>query len=396
MCKKQLTKLRLGLLGNLIADQFLLFVIPLVVFKTSGSYTDSGIAYALEWLPRVVFLPFAGYWTDKYGQRTVFLISDSVKAVLSLFIFFIISFLYGGSNVIMLGIFGAIISLASGQTMLAFEVLISKNFKGNELAGEQARLFKIDQLSMIIGPAIAGLSALMFDDLKLFFILSALLYTANFVLIFLTVDSNEAKAEVENNHVLASMTAAFHVLKNNPVLFLFCGIAICNNFISGTIEVVSAGVITSEFGKGDQVFAMVNLGAGLAGFLSLAVLPTLLTIFKRKTLFFCSLLGIALSSSFLAYSNSVFAFIFSYSLVISSTLIAGNYLRSRRGEIIPAKNLGKTISLMTVINQSVLPISGIIVALQQQAPPSYQTTAIIGGMSLLLGLLLLFLDKDID
>ncbi|MDQ1646464.1 MAG: hypothetical protein QOJ50_2648, partial [Cryptosporangiaceae bacterium] len=43
-----------------LGDQFLLFAIPLLVLKTTGSASLAGVGFLVEWLPRVLFMPFAG------------------------------------------------------------------------------------------------------------------------------------------------------------------------------------------------------------------------------------------------------------------------------------------------------------------------------------------------
>jgi MFS family permease len=58
-------------LGTL-SDQFLLFAVPLAIFQSTGSVTYSGLAFVIEWLPRIVFFPLGGFVADRMKPRQLF------------------------------------------------------------------------------------------------------------------------------------------------------------------------------------------------------------------------------------------------------------------------------------------------------------------------------------
>lgn len=45
-----------------IADQLLLFLIPWVIYKITGSASMSGLSFALEWFPRALSFPLSALW----------------------------------------------------------------------------------------------------------------------------------------------------------------------------------------------------------------------------------------------------------------------------------------------------------------------------------------------
>ena len=55
-----------------LADQFLLFVVPLAIFKSTGDVKYSGLAFVIEWLPRILFFPLAGFFVDRMKARLLF------------------------------------------------------------------------------------------------------------------------------------------------------------------------------------------------------------------------------------------------------------------------------------------------------------------------------------
>ncbi len=68
-----------------IADQFLMCAAPLLVYKQTGNIAVSGLVYAAEWTPRILYYPFAGLLSDKIQAKKLYLLTDGVRATLCLF-----------------------------------------------------------------------------------------------------------------------------------------------------------------------------------------------------------------------------------------------------------------------------------------------------------------------
>src|SRR5216684_6619075 len=66
------------------ADQILLFVVPLVVFRISGNVTWSGIAFFCETLPRFVSFPVCGVLCDRISPIRLIHLSQALRALLCL------------------------------------------------------------------------------------------------------------------------------------------------------------------------------------------------------------------------------------------------------------------------------------------------------------------------
>src|SRR4051794_9009631 len=73
-----------------LGDNFLLFALPLIVLKITGSLRMAGLAFFIEWLPRVLSLPFAGAIVDRVGGLRVLKTSDLVRAILCAATFFLV------------------------------------------------------------------------------------------------------------------------------------------------------------------------------------------------------------------------------------------------------------------------------------------------------------------
>jgi hypothetical protein len=64
-----------------LADQILLFLVPLVIFQLTGSVAWSGAAFLLETLPRYLSFPICGVLCDRKSPLALLHISQQLRAV---------------------------------------------------------------------------------------------------------------------------------------------------------------------------------------------------------------------------------------------------------------------------------------------------------------------------
>jgi MFS family permease len=64
-----------------LADQILLFLVPLVIFQITGSVGWSGMAFFLETLPRYASFPICGALCDRISPLRLLYISQVYRAV---------------------------------------------------------------------------------------------------------------------------------------------------------------------------------------------------------------------------------------------------------------------------------------------------------------------------
>lgn len=58
----------ISLFVSRLADQILLFIVPLIVFQTTNSVSWAGLAFFVESLPRYLAFPVCGALCDKYPR----------------------------------------------------------------------------------------------------------------------------------------------------------------------------------------------------------------------------------------------------------------------------------------------------------------------------------------
>lgn len=64
-----------------LADQMLLFIVPLIVFQTTNSVSWAGLAFFVESLPRYLAFPVCGALCDKFSPVRILHISQVYRAL---------------------------------------------------------------------------------------------------------------------------------------------------------------------------------------------------------------------------------------------------------------------------------------------------------------------------
>ena len=136
-----------------LADQILLFLVPLVVFRLTGSVAWSGAAFFFESLLRFLAYPLCGILSDRIPPLALLRFSQLCRAAAS----------FGG--IVGYAAFGGIgwliaISAISGvltrQGMMAREVMLPQVFNGRRFEEITSYTQIADQVGMVLGPLVAA------------------------------------------------------------------------------------------------------------------------------------------------------------------------------------------------------------------------------------------------
>ncbi|PIM71820.1 MFS transporter [Streptomyces sp. JV178] len=135
--------------------------IPLLVLATTGSAALTGLAFALEWLPRIGAFTVAGTLVDRYGTARVFRAACLARAVAVLAAAVVLAVLDART----LAATVTVMLLAASTGVLTEFSFVAAETAGSEAsrkAGDRAHrvqsvLLGIDQTATLAGPAISGL-----------------------------------------------------------------------------------------------------------------------------------------------------------------------------------------------------------------------------------------------
>lgn len=80
----------LGQLVSQLGSSMTAFAMSIVVFQADGSVTDLAMVLLAANLPGIVLAPMAGAYVDRWNRRTVMLVADSVSALVTLALAFVL------------------------------------------------------------------------------------------------------------------------------------------------------------------------------------------------------------------------------------------------------------------------------------------------------------------
>lgn len=347
----------------LTADSIMVFLTPVVVYTLTGSIEYAGMSYAIWWLPRLILIPLVGKLIDSIGVRPLSIISDIVKIVGCVFL---LLFEFKDPLIVSIafGIVGSLVSIGNSQTMIAYEKIIALLSQRKE--HHVNLISRMDFLGMVIGPIIGML--LLDIGYQYILFIPCLLYFSNagyflFTKANLSIDVNESK-EITRKFSNENNTNPLGFILSIPIILGTIGVAIGNNFFDGLVESAGTAIIDQAMALPVKYFGFIDIAAGLCGVLGTYVYSIVFKRISRQRLLVFGLITIIVPSVMLVSNmNSIWIFVISYSLTIIGKVITGNINRIIRIEVIPTTILASTSSIIVLIGQLILPITGFLLFL---------------------------------
>ncbi|WP_055490818.1 MFS transporter [Streptomyces sp. TP-A0356] len=362
------------------------YAMPLLVLATTGSSSLTGLAFALEWIPRVAAFSLAGALVDRCGAAIVSFLASLARAVL-----------VGGAAV---GL--ALLPRGTAETVTVMTLaavtgtLTQFSFVANEAVGAivsrrtegqshkvQSVLIGIDQTATLVGPALGGV-LLLSGPTPMLACLSVLSFLSA-GLALQTPPTPLRAARQDGQRPGGGLREGWETLRSLPALgWLVAGLA-CSNLALGMLQSASPIVVVDGFGRSPAAVGTLWSAAAASTLIAVACC--------RFALNRLGLWGVGVISSTVAAAACLAlpeapSYI-SYTALVA-LFMAGDggltvVLRTLRSLIIPPTAFGTTLSLSILLLLLPFPMAGVMIAL---TPPPYLTDA-IGGCAVLQALALI-------
>ncbi len=137
-----------------LGDQFHLIALPWLVLTLTHDPLQLGFVLALAGIPRASLMLIGGAFADRHSPRTIMLVSDVLRFVLTGALAFIV--LTGTVQIWMVYALALAFGVVSGFFMPAAEASLPRLLQSDELEGGNALMMGADQLAQFVGPALAG------------------------------------------------------------------------------------------------------------------------------------------------------------------------------------------------------------------------------------------------
>jgi len=343
-----------------LADQILLFIVPLVVFQTTQSASWAGLAFFVESLPRFLAFPVCGALCDKYSPIKILHFSQVYRALLCVLAMAFYG-VFGG--IAWLVVLSALCGVLTTQGIMAREVLMPRIFQHYSYTKTLSYSQIADQTGLVLGPLLA---ALMLEVWAWHWVV---LWVAG---LFLLADLSmlawqrlsRITLQVFEQHQdiwLQPLRIAFGHIRRRAELKKIITLAVGVNLMVGVTLATSAAMVIGEYGAGTNSYAGLQAASAVTTIAILFVLARVILPLRVLGGFGYSM--IALGGFISALSPNLIGYVLGFLLIVGFDKMFNVYMRTIRQRVIPPQDFGKTVGVITLLNNLSQPLAGLLVAL---------------------------------
>jgi MFS family permease len=348
----------LSLFLSRLADQVLLFLVPLIVFQSTNSASLAGLAFFVETLPRFLAFPICGALCDKYSPIRLLHISQLYRALICLVAMGLYG-LFGGIGWL-IGL-SAICGVLTTQGIMAREVVMPHIFPDYRYGKTLSYSQIADQTGLVLGPLLAAL-ALEICPWWGVVIGVALVFVAADLAMRVWQRNSDVTLERFDQHAdiwAQPLKIAFGHIRRLAELQKIILLAVGVNLIVGVTLASSAAMVIGSFSESKDFYAGLQAAGAL---LTIAILFVLARIsLPLKLLGATSYIALLLGAFITATSASSEVYLVGFLLIVGFDKMFNVYMRSIRQRVIPARDFGKTVGVITLLNNLSQPLAGLLV-----------------------------------
>ncbi len=365
-----------------LADQILLFIVPLVVFQTTNSASWAGLAFFVESLPRFLAFPLCGALCDKYSPIKILHISQVYRALLCLLAMALYGIIGGIGWVVVLS---ALCGVLTTQGIMAREVLMPHIFQHYSYTKTLSYSQVADQTGLVLGPLAA---ALLLDVWPWHWVV---LWIAG---LFLLADLSmlawqrlsRIKPEVFEQHQdvwLQPLRIALGHIRSLVELKKLITLAVGVNLIVGVTLATSAAMVIGQYSADKDHYAALQAAGAVTTIVILFLLAR--TVLPLRVLGGVGYSMIAIGAFISALSPNLLGYVLGFLLIVGFDKMFNVYMRTVRQRVIPAQDFGKTVGLITLLNNMSQPLAGLLVAMFASPLGTQNVILILAVLTSLLG-----------
>ena len=380
----------ISLFVSRLADQILLFIVPLIVFQTTNSVSWAGLAFFVESLPRYLAFPVCGALCDKYPPVRILHISQIYRAVACVIAVGLYALFEGIYWVVILS---ALCGVLTTQGVMAREVLMPHIFKhytyGKTLSYSQIA----DQSGLVLGPLVAALLLEIWAWHWVVMAVAGLFVLADLAMLFWQRNTrvNLPTFEQHQDLWLQPLRIAFRHIRQLAELQKIIVLAVGVNLLIGVTLATSAAMVIGQYAAGKQTYAGLQAAGALTTIAILFYLAR--STLSLKVLGSLSYSMIACGALITALSPNIWAYTLGFLLITGFDKMFNIYFRSVRQKVIPPQDFGKTVGVVSLLNNLSQPLAGLLIALLA-GPLGTQTVILwLTGSTALIGVTLVTLAR---
>lgn len=138
-----------------LGDQFTMIALPWLVLQLTHDPLALGMMVALLGVPRAVLILFGGALVDRHSPKRVLMLTKYANMVLLALLAALV--LSGRATLPLVSVIAVVLSLASAFSIPAGTSILPQAVAPQHLASANATMMAVRQVTMLVGPLLAGL-----------------------------------------------------------------------------------------------------------------------------------------------------------------------------------------------------------------------------------------------
>lgn len=360
----------------IFGDQVVTYFIPVAVFSLTRDVTASGLAFLVQWLPRILSMPLSGALVDRFSARTQLVVVDMLRVAL------LALAALTGSVTVMVLVSGAT-TLLNGHSTIATESILGRHVPRDQYPSTQSRFQAAQQLATVAGPALAGvLVAAVSVPLALALIAALFLASASWTALRFPGLAGRQVRESAPRLVATMRTGARAVLGDRPTRSLV-GITVAVN-LSGSLTLAALpSLVVGVMGASEASVGVIAAAATGMSFLAAVIAARYTRKRSADTLLPATsvLLLAGITGAVLAPDPLVLGV--AYGFWSAGVTLFSVWMRTWRVRLLPTEQLGAGLGVFSSLILVTAPIAGAVLATAGGRWEVQTVLACIGAISLL-------------
>jgi MFS family permease len=369
-----------------LATTTLAFAVPLMIYHATQSLTWSGLAFFIEWVPRIITLPISSPFVDALGSRRVFMVTNVLRAVV-LGISTALVVLFPHAWPLLLAI--AVVTGVLAQCSFVAAEHLGVHITEKSVQKTQSIQVGIDQAVQVLGPVLGGMLFWFGQRIVLAGVGALASIAAGWAYSLSATTTHTPQAR---QSVLAGFKTGWRGIMTNQSLRMVVAGTAAFNVLLGIILASTPALTAQRYGSTEQDVSLLWACGALAAICAVFLLNTL---GKRINLAVLSLwagllaivaaIAAALAPSFVMYTAAI-------ALFMAMDGMYAVFIRTARAHIVPSAEYGVTVGVIVLLSVIPFPLAGLLTA----ATPEQHMPALVGACGLVTAVVLIMGSFHID
>jgi MFS family permease len=348
--------------------------LPLYILDVTHSGIMMGIFSAVNLVPNIIALPFAGILGDRKSRKNIMMASDYVRGIFVLLLGYLA--MNGSLNIVFLFTLQVFISIMDSIFNASSTAILPELVEEDELMKGIAARGGVDAVSMIIGPSIGGIIYGVFG-IKTVFCLNGITFIISGICCTLIAYANKDRnlGILTFKSFFTENSDVFYFIKKNRALLQLFSLALVTNFLVAPLfDIVLPYVVKKGIGFSSQQYGYLISFFTFGILLGNILMGTCLVKFSRKLIMKNSLVFQAII--LFMFPAAVFPITVNYLgghsmelfMLLAGIMFLGGFfnsglntpLNTNLQEMVPNRMRSRFFSVLGIFGQGAIPLGSLI------------------------------------